>query len=235
MFRLSRYPSSGNQSSLACESVERCMGRQVTPISISLLIIPCNGILWYGINFFEVDFACCMKDRQTWRIENLITRAAGRMACGRIHCCPAGLGFATWLPFTCTHAVQLTCSVPNGTGSSGEQLLRKSDVYWTVHHCDKWRIKKQLDATCYIIVLLIGSTCFEHYYAHHHELATMLLITTLVVSFLVCCMFEVRCSEAEVVSVLQAQACNTDKPLHPKWQIVGFLFFSYWISFRISA
>jgi len=43
--------------------------------------------------------------------------------------------------------------------------------------------KNQLDATCHFIVLLIGSTCFEHYYAHHRELATMMLVTTLVVSF----------------------------------------------------
>ena len=26
----------------------------------------------------------------------------------------------------------------------------QSDVYWTVHHCDSWRIKNQLDVTCYI-------------------------------------------------------------------------------------
>ena len=42
------------------------------------------------------------------------------------------------------------------------------DVCWTVHHCDNRRIKNQLDATYYFIVLLIGSTCFGHYYAHHH-------------------------------------------------------------------
>jgi len=53
-----------------------------------------------------------------------------------------------------------------------------------------WRIKNQLDATYYFIVLLIGSTCFGHYYAHHQELATVMLITTLVVSFLVCCRLE---------------------------------------------
>jgi len=41
----------------------------------------------------------------------------------------------------------------------------------------------QLDAACYFIVLLIGSTCFGHYYAHHQKLATIMLITTLVVSF----------------------------------------------------
>ena len=35
----------------------------------------------------------------------------------------------------------------------------ESEVYWTVHRCDYWRIKNQLDATYYFIVLLIGSTC----------------------------------------------------------------------------
>ena len=58
---------------------------------------------------------------------------------------------------------------------------------------EHWRIKNQLDATYYFIVLLIGSTCFGHYYAHHQELATITLITTLVISFLVCCRLEVRC------------------------------------------
>ena len=71
--------------------------------------------------------------------------------------------------------------------------LNSPVVCWTVHHCDNWRIKNQLDATYYFIVLLIGSTCFRHYYAHHRELATMMLITTVVVSFLVCCRLEVRC------------------------------------------
>ena len=66
----------------------------------------------------------------------------------------------------------------------------KFDVCWTVHHCDKWRMENQLDATCYFIVLLIGSKYFGHYYAHHQELATMMLITTLVVSFLVFCRLE---------------------------------------------
>jgi len=34
----------------------------------------------------------------------------------------------------------------------------------------------------------------------------MMLITTLVISFLVCCMLEVRCGYARVVSDLQAKA-----------------------------
>ena len=76
------------------------------------------------------------------------------------------------------------------------------DVYWTVHHCDNWRIKNQLNATYYFIVLHTGSTCFGQYYAHHHEFATVMLITTLVVSFLVCCLFEVRYGYAGVVSGL---------------------------------
>ena len=29
-------------------------------------------------------------------------------------------------------------------------LSHGSEVYWTVHHCDSWRIKNQLDVTCYI-------------------------------------------------------------------------------------
>jgi hypothetical protein len=35
-------------------------------------------------------------------------------------------------------------------------------VYWTAHHCDSWRIKDQLDVTCYFISLLMCSTCFGH-------------------------------------------------------------------------
>jgi len=66
--------------------------------------------------------------------------------------------------------------------STSEWLPRQncSDVYWTVHLCDNWRIRNELDATYYFIVLLIRSTCFGHYCAHHQELATMMLITTLV-------------------------------------------------------
>jgi len=40
--------------------------------------------------------------------------------------------------------------------------LSPSYVYWTVHHCESWRIKDQLDVTCYFISLLMGSTCFGH-------------------------------------------------------------------------
>ena len=35
------------------------------------------------------------------------------------------------------------------------------DVCWTVHHCDNWRIKNQIDATYYSIVLLIRLNMFR--------------------------------------------------------------------------
>jgi len=37
-----------------------------------------------------------------------------------------------------------------------------ANVYWTVHHCNSWRIIDQLDVTCYFISLLMYSTCFGH-------------------------------------------------------------------------
>jgi len=45
-------------------------------------------------------------------------------------------------------------------------------TYW---HTYSWRIKDQLDVTCYFISLLMSSTCFGHWYIHHQELATILL------------------------------------------------------------
>ena len=36
------------------------------------------------------------------------------------------------------------------------------NVYWTVHHCNSWRMKDQLDVTCYFISFLMYSTCFGH-------------------------------------------------------------------------
>ena len=38
----------------------------------------------------------------------------------------------------------------------------ESNVYWTVHHCNSWRMKDQLDVTCYIISLIMCSTYFGH-------------------------------------------------------------------------
>jgi len=86
--------------------------------------------------------------------------------------------------------------------SISQEKNRKRDL-------KNWRIKNQLDVTCYFIVLLIDFTCFGHYYAHHQELATMMLITTLVVSFLVCCRLKVRCGWSWVVSGLSGPKAVT--------------------------
>ena len=54
-------------------------------------------------------------------------------------------------------------------------MLFVSNVYWTVHHCNSWRMKDQLDVTCCFISLIMRSTCFGHYYIHLQELATVLM------------------------------------------------------------
>ena len=51
---------------------------------------------------------------------------------------------------------------PKDNASKYLQLQSEPYVYWTVHHCDSWRIKDQLDVTCYFILLLMHSTCFGH-------------------------------------------------------------------------
>jgi len=48
-----------------------------------------------------------------------------------------------------------------GMNYCGEYFqLLKFYVYWTLHHCDNWRIKDQLGDTCYFISLLVCSTCW---------------------------------------------------------------------------
>jgi len=79
------------------------------------------------------------------------------------------------------------------------------------HFQSSWRIKDQLDVTCYFISLLMYSTCFGHQYIHHQELATILLNYHIGLFFLVRCVLEFRCGWVGVVSMLQtASACNTD-------------------------
>ena len=48
------------------------------------------------------------------------------------------------------------------SGENKKTYVKVSYVYWTVHHCDSWRIKDQLDVTWYYISLLMCSTCFGH-------------------------------------------------------------------------
>ena len=75
---------------------------------------------------------------------------------------------------------------------------------------DSWRIKDQLDVTCYFISLLLCSTVSDINISIIRSLRLFCWITTLVVLFLVRCVLEFRCVWFGVVSVLQASACNTD-------------------------
>ena len=80
----------------------------------------------------------------------------------------------------------------------------ESYVYWTVHHCHSWRIKDQLDVTCYFDFL-----CAQHVSDINISIIRSLRlycwITTSVVLFSVRCVLEIWCGWVWVVSVLQAQ------------------------------
>ena len=41
------------------------------------------------------------------------------------------------------------------TSPHAVKLRKSSDVYWTVHHCNGWRMKDQLDVTCWFWVVLV--------------------------------------------------------------------------------
>ena len=41
-------------------------------------------------------------------------------------------------------------------------LIWFPNVCWTVHHCNSWGMKNQLDVTCYFISLIMRSTCFGY-------------------------------------------------------------------------
>ena len=72
----------------------------------------------------------------------------------------------------------------------GGQSVR-SNVYWTVHHCNSWRMKNQLDITCYILFHLL---CTQHVsdinISIFRSLRLCWWITTSVVLFSVRCVLE---------------------------------------------
>ena len=91
-----------------------------------------------------------------------------------------------------------------------EIQLVESYVYWTVHHCDSWKIKDQLMS----LAILFHFLCAQHVSGINisiiRSLRLFCWIATLVVLFLVRCVLEFRCGWVGVVPVLQASACNTD-------------------------
>jgi hypothetical protein len=40
--------------------------------------------------------------------------------------------------------------------------MNESNVYWTVHHCNSWRIKDQLDVTCHFISLSLNPSPLQN-------------------------------------------------------------------------
>ena len=46
-------------------------------------------------------------------------------------------------------------------GGREVRILEESNVYWTVHHCNSWGMKTQLDITCYFISLNYALNMFR--------------------------------------------------------------------------
>ena len=82
----------------------------------------------------------------------------------------------------------------------------KSNIYWTMHHCNSWRMKDQLDVTCYFISLHICSNVLDINISTIRSLRPCCWITTSVVLFSVRCVLELWCGWFWVVLVLQAEA-----------------------------
>ena len=55
---------------------------------------------------------------------------------------------------------RISGQVDNTFTASDPHIWLKSYVYWTVHHCDSWRIRDQLYVTCYYVL-------FHFFYAQH--------------------------------------------------------------------
>ena len=66
------------------------------------------------------------------------------------------------------------CTRTNGKSTvlfgSAEKVTGISNVYWTVHHCNSWGIKNQLDVTCYFISLIMpfDVLVFTSHQTHHY-------------------------------------------------------------------
>ena len=119
------------------------------------------------------------------------------------------------------------------------QTIVKFYIYLTVHHCDSWGIKDQLDVTCYFFHFLCAQHVSGINISFIRSLRLFCWITTLVVLFLVRCVLEFRCGWVGVISVLQAEACNTDttpiqphRNIHTKFCSLQYLMFEHILTGR---
>ena len=81
-----------------------------------------------------------------------------------------------------------------------------SNVYWTVHHCNNWRMKDQLDVTCFFFFHFL---CAQHVSDINISIIRSLRlccrITTSVVLFSVRCVLEIWCGSACKTNATQNQ------------------------------
>ena len=72
--------------------------------------------------------------------------------------------YKQWTLWICSFSLSSVIFTPSGCAYSesigSSNSLLKSYVYWTVHHCDSWRIRNQLDVTSYKVLL-------HFFYAQH--------------------------------------------------------------------
>jgi len=110
------------------------------------------------------------------------------------------------------------------TESLGFETDRLSSyVYWTLHHCDTWRIKYQIVSLAILFHFLCAQHVSDINISIIRSLRLFCWITTLVVLFLVRCVLELRCGWVGVVSVLQASACNTVQRISRKLLMMDIL------------
>ena len=76
----------------------------------------------------------------------------------------------------------------------------KSNVYWTVHHCNSWRMKNQLDVTCYILFHLL---CAQHVSGINISIFRSLRLCQFVVCWSFCCSWYLVVFVLQVEAVLQ--------------------------------
>ena len=97
----------------------------------------------------------------------------------------------------------------------------ESYVYWTVHHCDSWRIRDQLDVTCYVFYFTSSMLIMFRTLIHPSSGACDFFywITTFVVCscFDVCWSFGVGwypCSRFQPATRISPHTSHTETPTH---------------------
>ena len=92
----------------------------------------------------------------------------------------------------------------------------ESNVYWTVHHCNSWRMKYQLDIICYFISLImltneIPTWCHLLFYFTYYadEWNTNLMSLAI--------LFHLLCRKLLKIDILMSETCWA----HNKWNKIA--------------